>query len=122
MSVEVDIHFNTSFRSILSGKNDIFLSEGYCELYSASRLKNIIKTIPGKSVTYILKNEEISEDAYGNQLMAYPLKTILELIKKEYANYLLEINKSSLTVCIGILQAISENSSQESSMVMLNFH
>jgi hypothetical protein len=54
----------------------------------------------------------------------YPLVDILRIIKKEYNQMLKDENKSSLTVTIGILEAIIQNSSQSQDelVVVLEFH
>jgi len=105
--------------------NDIpyFFNEGYCELYGAGILLDEIKNVEGIEVKYLVQRSEeyIYKDPYGNPLKMYSLEIILNILENSYTQYLKEGNKSSLTVCIGILKAIKENSSQATPMVMLEF-
>ena len=122
MGVECRIHFNTSFRSTMNeGEISYFFDEGFCELYGAGPLKDVFQNIEGEHV-YIYNNGlKVDEDAYGNKLKAYPLTLVLEKIKDAYREYM-DGNKSSLTVCIGILESILQNSSNKNPIVMLYFH
>jgi len=124
MSIECRIYFNTSFRNTMES-NDIpyFFNEGYCELYGAGILLDEIKNVEGIEVKYLVQrsNEYIYKDSYGNPLKMYSLEIVLNILENAYTQYLKEGNKSSLTVCIGILKAIKENSSQSNPMVMLEF-
>ena len=124
MSVECRIHFNSSFRSFTS---EIFLSEGYVDLYGARKLQAAVEKLesaPSLKLFHPRNNELFSVDPYGNDLKMYPLIDILEIIKKEYSQFLVDGTKSSLTVTIGILEAIIQNSSQtkDELVVLLEFH
>ncbi len=122
MGVECRIHFNTSSRTIMFEKDIYyFFDEGYCELYGAGKLKTVMDSIDGEFVYIYQNNLKIDADAYGNKLRTYPLKFVLEKIKDTYRDYL-DGNKSSLTVCIGILESILQNSSNQDPIVMLYFH
>lgn len=130
MSTECDIHFNTSFRNILSSDSiPTFLSEGFCELYGAATLKDYAVTLEGTEVEFIKNEKLVSVDPYGNPIKMYLLTDIISLIEKCYSQYLSNSenglqNKSSLTVCLGILKAILANSCQSENelVVMLYFH
>ncbi len=122
MGVECRIYFNTSFRTSMFEKDiSRFFDEGYCELYGAGNLKTVMDSIDGEFVYIYQNNLKIDVDAYGNKLRTYPLKFVLEKIKDTY-RYYLNGNKSSLTVCIGILESILQNSSNQDPIVMLYFH
>lgn len=122
MGVECRIHFNTSFRTTMyEGNISCFFDEGFCELYGAGNLKTVMDSIDGEFVYIYQNNLKIDVDAYGNKLRTYPLKLVLEKIKDTYRDYM-NGNKSSLTVCIGILESILQNSSNQNPIVMLYFH
>jgi len=125
MAVECRIHFNTSFRSFTT--KGIFLSEGYFDLYGALPLQSAVCKLEGAqsvSLFHPRNNEQYFDDPYGNDLKMYPLVDILRIIKTEYNQMLQDGNKSSLTVAIGILEAIIQNSSQSQDelAVVLEFH
>lgn len=125
MSVECRIHFNTSFRSFST--SGIFLTEGFCDFYGARPLRNAVEQLenaPSVSLFQLRNNELFSKDPYGADLKMYPLVDILRIIKKEYNQMIQDGNKSSLTVAIGILEAIIQNSSQSQDelVVVLEFH
>ena len=125
MSVECRIYFNTSFRSFMEDEIPYFFNEGFCELYGAAYLSDYVKEIDGKECKYLRQgsNDYSFKDAYGNPLKMYSLDSILNILENgnAYKQFLKEGNKSSLMVCIGILKAIKENSSQETPIVMLEF-
>lgn len=125
MSVECRIHFNTSFRSFST--SGIFLTEGFFDFYGARPLRNAVEQLegaPSVSLFHPRNNELFSKDPYGADLKMYPLVDILRIIKKEYNQMLQDGNKSSLTVAIGILEAIIQNSSrsQDELVVVLEYH
>jgi hypothetical protein len=124
MSHECRIHFNSSFRSFAA--SGLFFSEGYVNLYGTNPLCAAVQKLEGAQSVCLFhpRNDELfSKDPFGNDLKMYPLVDILRIIKKEY-NHLLNGNKSSLTVTIGILEAIIQNSSQSQDelVVVLEFH
>lgn len=122
MGVECRIHFNTSFRSTMNeGEISYFFDEGFCELYGAGPLMHVFQNIEGEHVYIYNNNLKVDVDAYDNKLKAYPLTLVLENIKEIYSQYL-NGTKSSLTVCIGILESILKNSHNENPIVMLYFH
>jgi hypothetical protein len=125
MSVECRIHFNTSFRSFTT--DGIFLSEGYVDLYGALPLQSAVCKLEhatSVSLFHPRNNKQFFDYPYGHDLKMYPLVDILRIIKKEYNQMLKDENKSSLTVTIGILEAIIQNSSQSQDelVVVLEFH
>ncbi len=125
MGVECRIYFNTSFRSTMIDDIPYFFNEGFCELYGAKYLKDAVKELNGTGVKFLVQNssEYRFKDCYGNPLKVYSLDSILNILENhpKYKDWLESGAKSSLKVCVGILKAIKENSSQTSPIVMLDF-
>ena len=122
MSVECRIYFPTSFRKIsmpmFENAPNYFHTEGFCELYGAVDFMYSMKEIVGVPVSFYIENQLILKDPYENQLFAYPLKTILELLQNNSMGYYIGSRK----VCITILKSVLENVEQEEPMGMLYFH